>query len=485
MIPHYLHALHVGMRLSLLGRVSLDLSRLTPGMFWGFALAGLLLSCTMSYLGTEPPRLFVYDGILSEAFGLVVTLLIGQAFALAFARPSLRWQLPVLILAAGLLPLMVNYLAYDFLLPRWAEGSVRAYLLLYGLMQLWWVGILYQGITLLVPAQPTAKRLVLSFYAVGLVALLSYPLSHYEFWEKDLLAEYRQQEASKPKPLVAESVFGRQAALMERAASKVQVGQPGKAEMYFLGFAGDGRQKVFMRETRYIAGLFDQKFDTAGRSLVLANDRDQVEQQPMASVTNLGQSLKLIAQRMNVEEDILFLYLTSHGSKTHELAVVLDGIGLLDLSAAMLARLLRESGVRWRVVVVSACYSGGFIDPLKDDTTMVITAARADRKSFGCSDTADFTYFGRAYFEQALNQTDSFTDAFRKAKALVHEWELRDKQTPSEPQIHVGSEIKQQLAVWDMARQAGPEPAQAQDDVMLESDADVTEQSSDADPSGL
>ena len=30
-------------------------------------------------------------------------------------------------------------------------------------------------------------------------------------------------------------------------------------------------------------------------------------------------------------------------------------------------------------MLVSACYSGGFVDPLKSDSTMVITAARADR----------------------------------------------------------------------------------------------------------
>jgi Peptidase C13 family len=44
--------------------------------------------------------------------------------------------------------------------------------------------------------------------------------------------------------------------------------------------------------------------------------------------------------------------------------------------------LLKKSGIRWKVVVISACYGGGFIDPVKDDTTLVITATRHDRRSF-------------------------------------------------------------------------------------------------------
>ena len=70
-----------------------------------------------------------------------------------------------------------------------------------------------------------------------------------------------------------------------------------------------------------------------------------------------------------------------------------------------LARLLEPLAERNLVIVISACYSGGFIDALKDERTLVMTAARADRTSFGCSDDSDFTYFGRALFAEALLQT--------------------------------------------------------------------------------
>jgi hypothetical protein len=129
---------------------------------------------------------------------------------------------------------------------------------------------------------------------------------------------------------------------------------------------------------------------------------------------------------MDREQDILFLFLTSHGSKDHELTLNQNAMQLADLGAAELGALLKESGIRWKVVVISACYSGGFIDALKDDRTLVMTAARRDRRSFGCADENDFTYFGRAYFKESLPKSRSFVEAFRRAEVLVNDWERKD-----------------------------------------------------------
>jgi hypothetical protein len=111
------------------------------------------------------------------------------------------------------------------------------------------------------------------------------------------------------------------------------------------------------------------------------------------------------------------------------------------------------------VVVISACYSGGFLEPLKDDGALVITAARHDRQSFGCADENELTYFGRAYFEQALPKAKSFQDAFRAAQGIVHEMERQAPAAPaapgkpapvqhSLPQMHSPRAIEQQLERW-------------------------------------
>src|SRR5690606_28806012 len=84
---------------------------------------------------------------------------------------------------------------------------------------------------------------------------------------------------------------------------------------------------------------------------------------------------------------------------------------------------------------------------LEDETTLVMTAARADRTSFGCSDESEMTYFGRAYFEQALPHSDSFVAAFEQARMLITQWEERDfpEEERSEPQIALGSRIAAHL----------------------------------------
>jgi hypothetical protein len=216
---------------------------------------------------------------------------------------------------------------------------------------------------------------------------------------------------------------------------------------------------VFRREVEFVQRQFAERFGTAQRSMVLVNSRTSVGTLPMATTTSIREALGALAARMDRKEDILFVFLTSHGSRQHELVLNQNGMDLADLPAAELARLLRESGVRWKVVVISACYSGGFLEPLKDDGTLVITAARHDRQSFGCADENDFTYFGRAYFERALPQASSFQDAFRKADGIVRQMELDAAKNPgpggkpadaehSLPQMWSPPGIERQLGRW-------------------------------------
>ena len=122
---------------------------------------------------------------------------------------------------------------------------------------------------------------------------------------------------------------------------------------------------------------------------------------------------------MDPDEDILFLYLTSHGAENRHIEASLPPVPMNDLSAKQLKKMLDRSGIKWRVIVISACYSGGFIDILKGENSLVITAARKDRTSFGCANGRDYTDFGKAYFDEALRQTWSFVDAFALAKETV------------------------------------------------------------------
>lgn len=145
---------------------------------------------------------------------------------------------------------------------------------------------------------------------------------------------------------------------------------------------------------------------------------------------------------MDRHRDILFLYLTSHGSRNARFSLWLPDVPMTDLDGATLESILNESGIENQVVVISACFSGGFIGPLQDDHRLIITAAASDRTSFGCSNEADYTYFGRAYFHDALDVTHSFIAAFDYAAKLVYQRETAAEFIPSRPQISAGPAIR-------------------------------------------
>jgi peptidase C13-like protein len=253
-----------------------------------------------------------------------------------------------------------------------------------------------------------------------------------------------QVQASSCGGVDAERTLRAQQPLLAASLAGLSAQRPGVVDLYFVAFAGTSTQDVFMKEVRSAQALFDRRFDTRGRSLLLVNNPATVTELPIASVANLKAALAGIAGKMNVEEDVLFLYLTSHGSK-HVFSTYFPQLGLADLGDRELKAMLDRSGIKWRVVVISACHSGSFIDALKDDRTLILTAAAAEKTSFGCSNENDFTYFGDAYINTALRHTLSFVAAFDQARDIILARERAEKLVPSQPQIYIGNAMKAKL----------------------------------------
>ncbi len=286
--------------------------------------------------------------------------------------------------------------------------------------------------------------------AVGAMIAIAF----FVFPETDVWLPGAAQDEEAGAGLADERAFHLQGQLIERALAELRRGRPGVPELYFVGFAPDGSQDVFLREMRYVKRLFDERFGTAGRSIALASSRDALEEFPIGSVTNLARALHRVGEAMNTEEDALFLFLSAHGDREHRLSASQPPLELAALTPTALARILQDSGIKWRVIVVSACYSGGYVEPLRDDNTMVIAAAAPDRTSFGCEAGREFTYFGQAYFRDALARTRSFTQAFEIAKELVAKQEAAEGLQPSRPQMWVGPGIAERL------KQLGERPGQ-------------------------
>lgn len=285
-----------------------------------------------------------------------------------------------------------------------------------------------------------------SFAAIGVVvAVLALVL--YAFPQSD---PWIQPEEEEPAPALAdERLFHLQGRLIEQALRDVQPGRPGVPELYFVGFAPDGSQDVFMREMRFVSDLFERRYGTRGRSVVLASGETTLEQFPVATATNLRRVLERVGEVMNDGEDVLFLFVAAHGGADHVLSAWQPGLEAQPVNPTVLSRILHDAAIRSKVVVISACYSGGYVEPLRDEDSLIVTAAAADRTSFGCAHGNDFTYFGRAFFREALERTRSFTRAFEIAREIVGRQEADENKTPSSPLIWKGRAIDARLAPFE------------------------------------
>ena len=253
-------------------------------------------------------------------------------------------------------------------------------------------------------------------------------------------------QASSPPALASEAAFHAQGELIEQQLAALEAGRPGVTELYFLGFAPDGSQDVFLREMRSVKKMVDSDLGAARRSVTLVSNPATMEQYPIATATNLRRALARIGAQMNVDEDVLFVYGTAHGDPGFGLSAHAPPLDLAPLNPTVLARALHDAGIKWRVLVISACYSGGFIEPLKDDHTLIVTASAADRQSFGCETGNDWTHFGDAYFAQAFPKAKSFIEAFPIASEAVARREVTEKLSPpSNPQMFVGRAIAEKL----------------------------------------
>ncbi|PTR27032.1 C13 family peptidase [Pseudomonas sp. GV085] len=237
-----------------------------------------------------------------------------------------------------------------------------------------------------------------------------------------------------------------QGRLLDAALANIAPSTPA-VELYSLTLGGDGKQSVFLRESDYVANMLTSRFGAFGQ-IRLVNHRDHLADRPMATRENLRRAALTLAERSG-PEDLIFIYLTSHGTSEHELVLDQPRMELADLPADEMAAVLAPLKNRDKIIVISACYSGGFLPALKDERTLIMTASRADRVSFGCSEEANFTYFGDALFAQALNQTDDLEQAFKLAKATVAERELADGFEASEPQIWAPKTV---LSHWQLLR---------------------------------
>jgi hypothetical protein len=290
----------------------------------------------------------------------------------------------------------------------------------------------------------------------GLLVILVAVFPRSELW---IAARDDRAEAARPR-LTQEEVFHRQGFLLDEQLAALSPERRGVVDLYFVGVAGDSQQDTFYSELVSVKELLEERFDAAGRSIALINNTATLKDYPIATASNLRAALAHLGNVINTDEDIVLLHIATHGGSDYRLALDLPPLELEQLTPSALARMLADSGIKWKVIVISACFSGGFIEPLKDDNTLIITAADAFHSSFGCDYESDYTWFSQALYDEALRDTFSFIEAFEAAKETVGDRERDEGYPPSNPQMFAGAAMRKKLAALEKRLAARAEPPQ-------------------------
>jgi len=413
--------------------------------------ASVAFSIVTGYFTSLPDPEFNVYAFTSEGFSVASLLFSTHIIARFILHREIVTALSVLILSASFIFMVIWRLTEVFIVDQvtdtptywWVWG---AYMVWFFTTIFWCIRTINGSISLQVPVSLIAVLftwiLPVWYFSVG----TSYWYANYTEKKDDSFAAYRN--------LNSERILFLQSDLLYRELETLKPERPGITDVYFVGIGAYARQDVFLKETTYAKNLFDRRFDAQGRSITLINHLTTYANSPLASATNLEETLKYIGSIMNKDEDILILYMTSHGSKDFEFSMSFWPLPLNDITPAMLRKYLDESGIKWQVLMISACYAGGFVEPLKNDYSAIATAAAPDRRSFGCSNENDFTYFGEALLKNQLQNEYSLPIAFSQASEEIAARETREKLTASNPQFVVGDAIAPVLEALSIDLQA-------------------------------
>jgi hypothetical protein len=401
----------------------------------GLGAVWLLLWAAVDWWDAQPDPQFLIDGVPLIAWSVLA--LLGLAALLRWRSKPMPPYGAALALATGLvpLPMLLASIAAQYLNSSWLLGVC----IIAAIYSLSYLARGLRGFT------GRSQRMAA---VAGIVFIAGF------IWLSDALDVIpdvwspREVQASTidEGPAGAETLLFEQAGRIDRALEAIGKDASAAPRAFFLGFAGVGEQSVFAQEIGLASRVLARRYGIAGRQLSLINDQRDLDGAPLASVSGLRYALRGLGARMNLDRDVLFLSVSSHGVRDAAIAVSNSRLPLDDLTDEDLGKALAESGIRWRVIIISACYAGAFIDSLKNPQTIVIAAAAADRTSFGCSNDRDLTYFGEAFYRDALPGSRTLRGAFEKAAAAIDAREHREHVDPSKPQAYFGAELEAKLA---------------------------------------
>jgi hypothetical protein len=222
------------------------------------------------------------------------------------------------------------------------------------------------------------------------------------------------------------------------AAAPVQdAGPPASLQMRAVLVAGDGGLRVFDNAVASVAAWLRAHEAVPSGGITRLSAATRVLARHQAEPASWRRIMHAVAQLKPAAGQGCFVFITSHGIHGGGVALSYDDD---ELQPAELDRALQAGcGDAPTVAIVSACYSGGFTrPPMARPNRIVLSAARADRPSFGCGAGETYTFFDQCLLN-SLRGGASWREVFQATRACVAEREQRDDETPSEPQGWFGA----------------------------------------------
>jgi Peptidase C13 family len=421
------------------------------GMVLVFAVLAAMSEAGNQYLTAEGAAVFSQYGINSIIAVIAVSAAVTLLFVSRDRAVVLARFLAMSALVSWLAAVVIRYSPFK---PQ--DLPPGTWLLVILLFVTWWIGAAiavlrgagvgrYQS-----PAIRGVGIVVVSLLAVS--AMPSFPtfagrdfdLSTHNLWEI-ASAKFRKGDEGATAEVDAAAMELSQPSLLAAEIKKLLPERKGTTDIYAIGIAGWSDQDVFTKELNGGLSALKRSLGLDRGAIRLVNHRDTLETSPVASRTNFAAAVHAVAGIMNRDEDVLLVFITSHGGPTGVGLVLADAFTTV-LGPQHVESVLDREGIRNRVVIVSACYSGGFAKRLASADSIVLTAADENSASFGCSNEREWTYFGDAFFNQSLGESVSLERAFEDAKVKISQWETRDQLPPSSPQGHFGAAISEKLA---------------------------------------
>ena len=154
---------------------------------------------------------------------------------------------------------------------------------LYVIYNIYFLSVIITAVARAGEAKP--RSFVVAFFAFLVITFLP---AHFiytgQFWN---IAYDYEKEMENYNKVNQEDTYYRQFTMLEQLKTSLLPSRQNVTDLYFIGFGSYASEDVFMKEIHYTKDLFDNRFDTKGRSVALINNYKTERRYPFGNKNQL------------------------------------------------------------------------------------------------------------------------------------------------------------------------------------------------------